>query len=151
MLKNFSWGHGVAVALGSFIIFILFLIFVFSRGMTNSELVSDDYYHDELEYQQVINAKNNADGLVEKPVYLQNDSGITVSFPASAAPESNKVQFDLFRTDDSNLDIKKDITLNSQRSFTIPKQVIIAGSYTLKLKWEKDKVPYQIDYDVLWK
>lgn len=151
MFKKFSWGHGVAVALGSFIIFILFLIFVFSRGMNNSELVSDDYYHDELEYQQVINAKNNADGLTQKPLYVQDSRGITISFPKSIAPENEKTQFDLFRTDDSNLDVKKEVTLNSQQSFTVPKQVLTAGSYTLKLRWENNKIPYQIDYDVLWK
>ena len=41
--------------------FILFLIFVFSHGMKNSELISDNYYQDELTYQDVIDAKTNAD------------------------------------------------------------------------------------------
>lgn len=151
MFKNFSWGHGVAIALGSFIIFILFLIFVFSRGMQNSELISENYYQDELAYQDVIDAKNNADLLAEKPVFAQNSQGITITFPQSVAPENMKAEFDLFRTDDSNLDVHKEITLNSQKKFTIPRNVILAGSYTLKLKWQKDKKPYQVDYDVLWK
>lgn len=150
MFKNFSWGHGVVLALGSFIAFILFLIFVFSRGMQNSELISDNYYQDELTYQEVIDAKNNADQLPEKPLYQRTGEGITITFPNSAAPDDQQVDFDLFRTDDSNLDVQKKISLNSQKKFTIPKQVIVAGSYTLKLKWQKNKKPYQVDYDVLW-
>jgi hypothetical protein len=43
------------------------------------------------------------------------------------------------------------VTLNAQKSFLIRKNVIFSGSYTLKLKWHQDKIPYQIDYDVQWK
>ncbi len=150
MFKNISWGHGVVLALGSFIAFILFLIFVFSNGMQNSELVSDNYYQDELTYQDVIDAKTNAEDLPEKPVYQQTGEGITITFPQSAVPDDQQVNFDLFRTDDSNLDVHKKISLNSQQKFTIPSKVIVAGSYTLKLKWQKNKKPYQVDYDVLW-
>lgn len=150
MLKKFSWAHGIVLALGSFIAFILFLIFVYSHGMQNSELISENYYEDELAYQEVIDAKNNADLLAMKPVYSQTGDGITITFPDTVAPESSQVQFDLFRTDDSNLDVKNEVRLNTQKQFTIPKKVIMAGSYTLKLKWQKDKKPYQMDYDVLW-
>ena len=150
MLKKFSWAHGIVLALGSFIAFILFLIFVYSHGMQNSELISENYYEDELAYQEVIDAKNNADLLTTKPVYLQTGDGITITFPDTVAPESSQVQFDLFRTDDSNLDVKNEVRLNTQKQFTIPKKVIMAGSYTLKLKWQRDKKPYQMDYDVLW-
>ncbi|MGZ5273840.1 MAG: FixH family protein, partial [Kaistella sp.] len=79
MFKKFSWGHGVIVALGLFMSFILFMIFVYSNGMKNSELISDSYYEDELAYQEIIDAKNNADLLTEKPVYQQNASGIIVT------------------------------------------------------------------------
>ena len=151
MFKNFSWGHGVIVALGLFMSFILFMIFVYSNGMKNSELISDSYYEDELAYQEIIDAKNNADLLTEKPVYLQNAAGITVTIPQSVKPENSNVHFELFRTDDSNLDVKKDITLDGNNQFQIPSKVIFPGSYTLKVKWENNKKPYQVDYDIQWK
>ncbi|MGZ5210411.1 MAG: FixH family protein [Kaistella sp.] len=151
MFKKFSWGHGVIVALGLFMSFILFMIFVYSNGMKNSELISDSYYEDELAYQEIIDAKNNADLLTEKPVYQQNASGIIVTIPQNIKPENSKVYFELFRTDDSNLDVKKDVTLDTRNQFKIPGTVIFPGSYTLKIKWENNKKPYQIDYDVQWK
>lgn len=150
MFKNFSWGHGVAVALGSFIVFILFMVFGFTYGEQNSELVSDDYYGDELVYQQVIDAKNNVKDLKELPSYSAAPQGIKVNFPEADAPDDNKVSFELFRTDDANLDVKKDITLNANRELLIPRAVISKGSYTLKVKWAQNKKPYQVDYDVLW-
>ena len=151
MFKNFSWGHGVIVALGLFMSFILFMIFVYSNGMKNSELISDNYYEDELAYQEIITAKNNADELTEKPVYLQTSEGISVTFPKETAPENSKVNFELFRTDDSNLDVKKEVTLDAQNKLVIPGKVIFSGSYTLKIKWENNKKTYQVDYDVQWK
>ncbi len=151
MFKNFSWGHGIVIALGSFIAFILFLIFVFSNGMKNSELISDNYYQDELVYQETIDAKNNAEDLAEKPAFRQSKAGITLTFPKSIAPQDSKVEFHLFRTDDSNLDVKKEVELNGNGQFLIPAKVIFPGSYTLILKWENYKTPYQVDFDVLWK
>lgn len=151
MFKKFTWGHGVAVALGSFILFILFMVLVFPNGQQGSELVSDNYYEDELVYQEVIDGKNNADQLPQKPQYNQSATGIKIDFPSTIVVDENKVHFDLFRTDDANLDVKKDLTLDGTKSFTIPKQVISKGSYTLKVKWKQNKKPYQIDYDVLWK
>ncbi len=151
MFKNFNWGHGIILALGSFIAFILFLIFVFSNGQQTAEMVSDDYYADELNYQNVIDAKKNADLLKDSLRYEQFASGIKVNFPQSINPENGKVHFDLFRTNDANLDVKKDLNLDAQKSFIIPKQILSPGSYTLKVKWSQNKKPYQIDYDVQWK
>lgn len=151
MFKKFTWGHGIVLALGSFILFILFMIFIFPNGQQNAEVISENYYEDELVYQDVIDAKNNADALTQKPEYNQTVHGITVSFPKIIQPENDKVNFVLFRTNDSNLDIKKDVTLSADHSFTIPAKVLAAGSYTLKVKWNEDKKVFQRDYDVLWK
>lgn len=151
MFKKFSWGHGVIVALASFIAFILFMVLVFPNGKQGAELVSNDYYNDELHYQEVIDAKNNADFLPEKPNYNQQSEGILILFPPSISPDKSTVHFDLFRTDDANLDVKKDLTLDGKKSILVPAKVLVNGSYTLKIKWFQNKKPYQIDYDVLWK
>ena len=65
--------------------------------------------------------------------------------------DDSKVNFTLFRTDDGNLDVKKEITLDGSKQFTIPSKVLSAGSYTLKVSWKENKKPYQLDYDVQWK
>ncbi len=151
MFKKLSWGHGVIIALGSFIIFILFMVFGFTYGQQNSELVSNDYYGDELVYQGVIDAKNNVKDLSEIPTYREIPQGIKINFPLVDVPDDNKVEFELFRTDDANLDVKKELTLDQNRELLIPRDVISTGSYTLKVKWSQNKKPYQVDYDVLWK
>ena len=151
MFKKFNWGHGIMLALASFILFILFMILIFPQGQQNAEVISDHYYEDELAYQDVINAKNNADELSTKPVFTQNNQGITITFPQNIDPDGGKANFLLFRTNDSNLDVKKDVELSANHSFTIPAKILADGSYTLKIKWMTGKKLYQIDYDVLWK
>ena len=127
------------------------MIFLFTRGQKNSEMVTDNYYEEELVYQDVIDAKRRADTLTIKPVYNQNSEGIKVTFPEGYNATNTKVKFVLNRSDDQNLDIKKEIQLDGNRSFQIPAQVLKFGNYTLILSWTKDKVDYRIDYDVLWK
>lgn len=151
MFKKFNWGHGVALALGLFIAFILFMVFGFTYGQQTSELVSNDYYGDELVYQEVIDAKRNAEKLTEIPQYQELAEGMKITFPAAIIPENKNVKFELFRTDDANLDVKKELNLDANNGILIPVQVIAKGPYTLKIKWSKDKKPYQVDYDVLWK
>ncbi|WP_379968231.1 FixH family protein [Epilithonimonas sp. UC225_85] len=149
-MKNLNWGHGLMIALGCFIIFILFLIFIFPMGKQNAEMISNNYYEEELQYQDIIDAKKNAATLKEVPVYKSTAEGMLISFPESIKADNNLAKFILFRTDDSNLDVKKEVTLQ-HNLFLIPKKVISKGSYTLKLKWTENKKPYQVDYDILWK
>lgn len=150
MFKNFHWRHGVAIALAAFIGFIMFMVLVFPNGKQNSELVSDNYYEDELAYQTVIDAKKNAEQLGEKPVYQQTKDGIKITFPASEHPDHKNISFVLFRTDDKNLDVKKELSLDGGNSVLIPAKVLKQGSYTLMLKWKQNNKPFQLDYDVLW-
>ena len=138
------------IALGCFILFILFLILVFPIGKQNADMISDNYYEEELKYQDVIDAKENAAQLKEIPAYKATANGMEITFPESIKADDNKVEFILFRTEDSNLDIKKELNLENHK-FVIPKKVVFPGSYTLKLKWTENKKPYQVDYDVLWK
>ena len=151
MFKKFTWGHGVAIALLSFMTFILLMIFAFSRGWQNSEMVSDHYYEDELVYQDIIDAKNNTDLRAEKPKYEQSKEQITVTFPESYNVDGKNVHMELFRTDDSKLDVKKEVQLNGTNQIIVPKSILVKGSYTLKLKWTEAKKPYQIDYVLEWK
>lgn len=151
MFKKFNWGHGIAIALGSFMAFILFMILIFPNGKQEAELVTDHYYNEELLYQSVIDSKKNAAQLPVKPIYNQNAKGISITFANEIMPDQKKVSINLFRTNDATLDVVKDLTLDQKKTLLIPANVIAKGSYTLKVKWAKNKKPYQLDYDVEWK
>lgn len=141
----------MVIALLAFIIFILSMLFLFPNGQKNSEMVTENYYEEELKYQDVIDAKGRADQLQEKPVYSQDKNGIKITFPKEYDNSNATVKFVLNRTDDQNLDIHKSVQLDMNKSFLIPAQVLTPGNYTLRLSWTKDKKDYRLDYDVIWK
>ena len=141
----------MVIALLAFIIFILSMLFLFPNGQKNSEMVTDNYYEEELKYQDVIDAKGRGDQLQEKPVYSQDKNGIRITFPKDYDNSNATVKFVLNRTDDQNLDIHKSVQLDMNKSFLIPAQVLTIGNYTLRLSWTKDKKDYRLDYDVIWK
>lgn len=150
-MKNFTWGHGVFLALAAFIIFILSMLFLFPNGQKNSEMVTDHYYEEELEYQTVIDAKRRADTIKEKPSFSQNADGIKLTFPKDINNANSQIKFVLNRSDDQNLDIKRTEQLDANQSFIIPANVLTKGNYTLRLMWTKNKTDYRLDYDVIWK
>lgn len=150
-MKKFTWAHGIIVAMLAFVIFILGMIFYFTQNWQNAEMVSDNYYEEELNYQQIIDAKNRADALPEQPRYEQTSQGVKLLFPKSFSNANATYHFDLYRTDDKNLDIKKDFQLEADNTFTIPNEVLVPGHYTLKLHWKQGGQDYQKDYDILWK
>ena len=128
----------------------MYLIFIFPIGKQNSELVTENYYEDELSYQKVIDAKNNAETLATKPQYAQLPYGIRVAFPKDINNENAKIEYYLYRTNDKTQDKTGSVQLDADNSFLIPKNFMIPGSYTLKVLWTKDKKDYQVDYDVEW-
>ncbi|NAW52225.1 nitrogen fixation protein FixH [Elizabethkingia argentiflava] len=153
MKSKFTWGHGMVLALAGFIVFILGMIFFYTRGYQTSEMVSENYYEDELNYQNVINAKKAAENLEQKPSYSQSAEGIKIAFPKQFDNSNSKFKFYLFRTDDSNLDIQKEVVLDQDNAFFIPARagILKEGSYTLKVSWKENKgTEYQIDYNLIW-
>ncbi len=146
---KFNWGYGIVLALLSFIIFILSLIFLFPIGKQNSDLVSKDYYGDELAYQDVIDAKNYANTLYNKPIVKTTEFGFITSFPKEV--QAKNVHFYLYRIDVSEYDIKKNVDLDKDNEFIIPKKVLEPGTYIHKLYWEQDGKKCQIDSELLWK
>lgn len=148
---KFTWGHGVVVALGLFIGFILYLIFIFPIGKQNSELVTESYYEDELAYQNVIDAKKNADELTQRPLFAQLPYGIRIAFPKDITNANSKIEYYLYRTNDKTQDKEGSVQLDENNSFLIPKNFMLIGSYTLKVRWKKEGKHYQVDYDVEWK
>ena len=127
------------------------MIFLFPNGQKNSEMVTDKYYEEELLYQSVIDAKKRADELAEKPAYSQAAEGIKLTFPKDVDNSNSVVSFVLNRSDDQNLDVKKTVKLDTNRTFVIPASVLKNGNYTLRLHWIKDKIDYRLDYDEIWK
>ena len=75
-----SWGTGIWAVYGLFVLMILGLV-----GMSivqKIDLVSDDYYEQEIRYQGKIDKINNAKQLTTPLKWEVAETGITLHYPA---------------------------------------------------------------------
>ncbi|MDR2121971.1 MAG: FixH family protein [Flavobacteriaceae bacterium] len=152
MKFKFTWGHGVVLALVCFIIFICTLVFSIEFSQNSFDLVSEDYYEKEINYQKEIDAVHNAALLKEKPTVNVDSEGIKINFPKEFNSTNTTGRFQLFRANSKALDInKKELDFSTSNSIIIPPKVLVKGVYTLKLYWKKDTVDYQLETPVKWK
>lgn len=152
MKFKFTWGHGVILALACFIIFICTLIFTIEFSKNTFDLVTDNYYEEEINYQKEIDATNHAALLQEKPkIETIPESGIKIIFPKEFNYTNTTGKFKLFRANSQALDInKKELDLSPSNTILIPAKVLVKGNYTLKLYWEKEKTNYQMEIPLTW-
>ena len=77
-----NWGTGIVLAFIGFISFIMY--FVISMNFNNKydhDLVVEDYYGEELMYQNDINKLENSKKLSENISYQKTDAGLLIQFP----------------------------------------------------------------------
>lgn len=141
---KFTWGHGIMVALGCFMIFILSLIF-FSGNM--GEMVTEDYYEKTINYQDDIDAAKRANALPAQPQIIEQANGFMVRFPEQV--QSGDVLF--LRSENSKKDIVKPLKLNSRNEMLISSVDLIHGEYEVSLRWKQNNETYLVKERVNWK
>lgn len=153
MKFKFTWAHGIILALVSFIVFICSMVFSLEFSENTFDLVSDDYYQDEIYYQKEIDAANNAMNLLEKPqIFVDKEVGIEIQFPKEFSSINTMGRFQLYRPNSKMLDINKNtLDFEMGNKIIIPKKVLEIGNYILKLYWEKNNINYKMEIPVEWK
>jgi hypothetical protein len=140
---KFNWGHGIVVFSGAFMTMILY--FVISSMSYDSELVSDDYYEQEVDYQTRIDQKKNANE--QKIQISQGAEGLQIIFPNSV--DNGKVYF--FRPSDKKLDFDKDIQLDTNFEQQINLEKTQAGLWRIKLDWQKGDKDFYYEESIVIK
>ena len=142
---KFNWGTGIALALTAFIVFILFL--VYKTTTTNTDLDAQDYYRQEINYQQRIDAIKNAEKLSGNLRIDQNQNLVIIKYPSDFENKEIEGHIQLFRPDNAALD--KIIPINSRKNQQfIPKEAMNFGMYKVKVECEVDDVPYFMEKDL---
>jgi nitrogen fixation protein FixH len=137
--KKAGWGTGIAMLYGGFVVLILLLVTGSMRQ--RFDLVSKDYYEQELQYQQVIDAGRNQAALSE-PVLMRLDGDrVVLVFPRECAEEgiAGKVFFyaPVNRQWDRTIPIE-----TSQREMAIDRADLHAANYTVKISWSSGGKEY---------
>jgi len=137
-----NWPTGIVIAILSFMIFILSFVYKsIAVDKYQHELISEDYYKDELHYQEEIDKLNNAKTL-ESDVELTNSKeGITIEFPKNI--DENKIAgtITFLRLSNEKLDFTEDIQLTAHKQL-IPSNKIVSGKWIVRIEWQNGDQEY---------
>jgi len=134
MKLKINWGTGIVIAMMLFMTFILSFVYKSFTHEYSHDLVSEDYYKDELHYQKEIDKLNNAVRLESKIVLSNSDKGITIKFPDNFDYPNINGNISFQRYSNSVLDFNKNIELTSDK-FLIPDSLLISGKWIIKIDW----------------
>lgn len=110
-----NWGKGIIVALSLFVGFILFLVITLMRQ--DVDLVSEDYYKQEIDYEARIQKEQNGLNNAAKIELIEQEAYVVVQLPDSSSLKN--VVLNLKRPNDEKLD--KSYKIEGTKTFMLPR------------------------------
>lgn len=130
----------------------LLLVFaVFGGGMsymvyrcmqTPVDLVSKDYYKEELAYQQVIDGTRRANALSSQPHLTATAAGWRLQLPAEMKQKTLTGLIRFYCPADAGRDRDIPLLPDIEGSQTIPQDVLSSGQYTVSISWNAGGADY---------
>ncbi|WP_372792102.1 FixH family protein [Lutibacter sp.] len=135
MKFKISWPTGIIISIVAFVIFILSFVYkVTFLPQYDHHLVSDDYYKDELNYQQEIDKLNKAAELKQNITLKKIDLGLLISFPSEFEASKIKGIIAFQRLSNDKIDFELPIDLETN-DLLIPDEKLVDGRWNVKIEW----------------
>jgi hypothetical protein len=132
-----DWGKGILLAIIGFVIIIITMV-VISVRMDGIELVTENYYEEEIKFQDQIDKENSTLKLNREVMnYDPLSKTLQVNLPPGAI---GKLQ--LFRPSDSNLDQNMNFTSNEDGLTSISMSDLKTGYWKFQLNWTEEGKDY---------
>lgn len=134
-----NWGNKLVIV---FIVFAgLMATLVYKAVNTKYELVSSDYYKDELRYQDKIDGVNNANKISSISVN-QDATQLILDLPKEVKGIKTEGEIWLYCGSDASKDRKIALQVNESGRQLIAKNRIAKGKYQLKLTYKSGGTNY---------
>jgi len=134
-----NWGAGIAILYSGFVAMILVLV-----GMSASQkidLVTDNYYAEELRFQDKINKTERAKALDDPLTWEVNAKGISIHYPKSFSEKNLGGKINLYCPSDDSKDLLFQVNSTNNTQF-IPSSKIPDGRYYLQIDWKNGEETY---------
>jgi hypothetical protein len=133
------WSVRIVALYSSFVVFMLFMVWM-AWGQ-DFDLVSEDYYEQELAFQDQIDMTDRATTAGQAWTIEQTGEGLTGRLNAT----TTKVQVHLFRPSDEDLDRNYTFT----DAISIPASDLTPGKYIMKVQWTDAGKEYYQQQDLI--
>jgi hypothetical protein len=141
-MKN-KWPLGIVVVILLFMVFILTL--VVKTYQLKVDLVSENYYEQELSYQKQLVKMNNVSE-AERVSWKIMGEEILFRFPLSTDSIVGTIQF--FRPSDASLDREMAISVDHQGRQYLSLANLVGGQYRVKIDWQMNQKGYYMEEDI---
>ncbi|WP_068825093.1 FixH family protein [Wenyingzhuangia fucanilytica] len=135
-----NWGTSIVLAFVCFIVFILFFVVkTFTQKEYEFDLVSNQYYEDELAFQKTINNAENTEKLENKVEFVLLNNELKINIP-NAKNELIIGEIHFYRPSNKKLDfIKKIASKNNVLTFT--SEELVKGRWDVSVTWYYENEP----------
>lgn len=141
-----NWGHKIAIVYTLFVGFMMFMLFLSMQE--DHELVTQDYYEQELKYQKKIEASKNLQAASFNIEITPKNGEVYIHFNGFESTEKPVGKVILYKPDNASLDQSIGLELNETGSMVIlPKGK--SGRYNVSLDFEIDGVPFYSEKEIL--
>jgi hypothetical protein len=143
---TFNWGHKLILV---FILFGGMISYLVYRSVTtNFDLVSKEYYKEELAYQQVIDGTRRASLLTSKVTITRQSDSVVISFPQEMKTGSIKGMAWFYYAPDERRDRRLQLEATGGNEIKFSSSLFIPGNYTAKISWENEGLHYYTEQSV---
>ena len=130
-----NWGTGIVLAFLAFISFILFLVITMTTNKElDHDLVVDEYYKQELDFQNKLDKEQNAAHLAEDIRVEKTAEGFLVYFPENMELNDIKGKMFLYRPSNKQLDFELPVSL-STHTLLVPDDRLVDGRWNIEIDW----------------
>jgi len=128
-----NWGTGIVIA---FVIFmggtISTAVYLMNKDIN---LVADDYYDQEINYQKHIDRMERTSQLEEKQIIFFDGSTVKIIIPKVLVKKELSGEIYFYRPSDSNSDIKITLIPDTSGIQVIPVERLDKGYWKIKVSW----------------
>lgn len=127
-----NWGKGITIFMLAFMTFIGSMVYIaFTK---NADLVRDDYYENELAFDQTKDEKANYTAL-ENPIHIEkNELGVNFIYPSEMnAEKGGKIAF--YRPDQKKYDCEFEIQMSEDHIQRLAYSNFRDGYYDVSIRW----------------
>jgi hypothetical protein len=135
-----SWGFKIACLYTGFALLIATMV-ILTIG-ENTDLVTPDYYEQELKFQDRIDAIDRTGVLQEPLIWKLEQRRLYLNFPHETSGKEISGTVYFFRPSDAKLDKNVTIPETSDSTTSISTSTLQPGMYKMQISWQANSATY---------
>ena len=143
---KFNWGTGIAITLTVFILAMAFA--VYKAVQQDFDLVTTDYYEEELKYQEKIDQKENALSLGETIKLKAAEGGILMLIPEKLKGQEGILDVEMYCVTDDEKDFRIDKPKWSAQDLLIEHEHLNSGRWIAKVTFTDSEKKYYFEPEI---